>query len=54
MTVENVFVEEIALKFGIPQVILTDQSSNFLGDLFANVCKLLNKRIKTSPIHSQT
>jgi len=48
-TVARVFVEEIVLKFGIPQVILTDQGSNFLSDLFANVCKFLRiKRIKSS------
>ena len=55
MTVARVFVEEIVLKFGIPQVILTDQGSNFFSDLFANVCKLLRiKRIKTSSYHPQT
>jgi len=55
MTVAGVFVEEIVLKFGIPQVILIDQGSNFLSDLFANVCKLLRiKRIKTSSYHPQT
>lgn len=55
MTVAKVFVQEIVLKFGIPQVILTDQGSNFLSDLFANVCKLLRiKRIKTSPYHPQS
>jgi transposase InsO family protein len=55
MTVASVFVEQIILKFGIPQVLLTDQGFNFLGDLFANVCKLLRiKRIKTSSYHPQT
>lgn len=55
MTVARAFVEEIVLKFGIPQVILTDQGSNFLSDLFANVCKLLRiKRIKTASHHPQT
>jgi len=49
MTLARVFVQEIVLKFGIPQVILTDQGSNFLSDLFANVCELLRiKRIKTT------
>jgi hypothetical protein len=48
-TVPKVFVEEIVLKFGISQVILTDQGSNFLSNLFANVCKLLwIKGIKTT------
>jgi len=32
MTVAKIFVEEIGLKFGITQVILTDQGSNFLSD----------------------
>jgi transposase InsO family protein len=55
MTVARVFLGQIILKFGIPQVLLTDQGSNFLRDLFANVCKLLRfKRIKTSPYHPQT
>ena len=50
LTVERVFVEQIILKFGIPQILFTDQGSNFLSELFANVCKLLRvKRIKTSP-----
>lgn len=54
MTVAKAFVEEIILKFGIPQVPLTDQGSNFLSDLFSNVCKLLRvKRIKTSPYHPE-
>ena len=42
------------MKFGIPQVILTDQGSNFLNDLFANVCKLRIKRIKTTSYHPQS
>jgi len=43
------------LKFGIPQELLTDQGSNFLSDLFTNVCKLLRiKRNKTSPYRPQT
>ena len=36
MIVVRVFIQEIFLNFGIHQVLLTDQSSNFLGDLFAN------------------
>ena len=48
-TVAKVFVEQIILKLGIPQILLTDQGSNFLSELFANTCKLLRfKRIKTS------
>ena len=54
-TVARVFVEKIILKFGIPQMLLTDQGSNFLTELFANSCKLLRvKRIKNSAYHPQT
>jgi transposase InsO family protein len=52
VTVAKVFVKEVVLKFGIPQVLLTDQGTNFLSELFANVCKLLKiKRIKTTAYH---
>ena len=55
MTVARVFVGIIILKIGIPQVLLTEQGSNFLSDLFANVSKLLRiMRIETSPYHPQT
>ena len=55
LTVARIFVEQIILKFGIPQTLLTDQGSNFLSELFANVCKFLRvKRIKTSAYHPQT
>jgi len=55
MTLARAFVEEIILKFGIPQVLLTDQGSNFLSELFSNVCKLLRvKMIKTSAYRPQT
>jgi len=42
------FVHNITLKFGIPEVVLTDQGSNFLSELFQNTCKLL--RIKRTHI----
>ena len=55
MTVERAYVEQLILKFGIPQLLLTDQGSKFLSDLIGNVFKLLRiKRIKTSPYNPQT
>jgi transposase InsO family protein len=55
LTVAKVFVEQIILKFGIPQTLLTYQGSNFLSELVANTCKWLRvKRIKTSAYHPQT
>jgi hypothetical protein len=43
---ENVvceFVQNIVLKYGIPEVIVTvtDQGANFLSELLASVCKLM-------------
>jgi hypothetical protein len=35
------FVVEIVLKYGIPDKILTDQGTQFMGELFVNCCKLL-------------
>jgi hypothetical protein len=54
-TADKAFVDEIVLKFGIPQTILTDQGSNFLSELFTNTCKLLKiKKIKTTAYHPET
>lgn len=39
-TVAREFVHNIAVKFGTPDVILTDQGSNFLSELFERTCKL--------------
>ena len=53
--IARVFVEEIVLRFGIPQVIWTDQGSNFLSELFTNVYKLFKiKKLKTTAYHPQT
>ena len=55
MTIARAFVEEIILKFGIPQTILTDQGSNFMSEVFRNVCKLLKiNKIKCTAYHPQT
>ena len=54
MTIAKAFVEEVILKFGIPQIILTDQSSNFMSEVFTNVCKLLKiKKIKCTAYHPE-
>jgi len=37
VTVAKAFVEEVVLKFGIPQIILTDLGSNFISEVFTNV-----------------
>ena len=54
-TVAKAFVEEVVLKFGIPQTILTDEDSNFLSEVFTNVCKHLKiKKIKCTAYHPQS
>jgi hypothetical protein len=40
-TVAREFVLNIILKMGTPKQILTDQGTNFLSEIFKNVCKLL-------------
>jgi hypothetical protein len=51
-TIARVFVEEIILKFGIPQMVLTDQGSNFMSEVFTSACKLLKiKKIKCTSYH---
>jgi IS30 family transposase len=54
VTVAKAFVEEVVLRFGIPQTILTDQGSNFMREMF-NVCKLLKiKKTKCTAYHPQS
>jgi transposase InsO family protein len=53
-TAEN-FVKAVILKYGIPRFLLSDQGSNFMSKLFANVKKSLRiKTLRTSAFHPQT
>ena len=54
-TVAREFVRNIVLKFGIPEVVLTDKGSNFLSERFQNTSKLLGiKRIHTTAFHPKS
>lgn len=54
-TVAKEFVTKIICKHGTPKTVLTDQGSNFLSDLFRNVCKLLHiKKVNTSAFRPQS
>ena len=54
-TVAREFVRSIILKFGAPEVVLSDQGSNFLSELFRNTCKLLGiKKINTTAFHPES
>ena len=51
-TIAKVFVEEIICRHGTPEVLLTDQGTNFTGELFQEMCKLLDiKKIQTTAYH---
>jgi len=54
-TVAREFVQNIVLKYGIPEVILTDQGANFLSELFRNVCRLLQiAKVQTAAFHPES
>ena len=54
-TVAREFVQNIVLKYGIPEVILTDQGANFLSELFTNVCRLLQiAKVQTTAFHPES
>lgn len=38
-TVAKVFVENIVCRHGIPTVLLTDNATNFLSEMFQSACK---------------
>jgi hypothetical protein len=51
VTVTKAFVEEIVRNLEF-QTVLVDKGPNFMGEIFANVCKLLKvKRIKCTAYH---
>jgi transposase InsO family protein len=54
-TVARELVLNIILKIGTPKQILTDQGTNFLSDLFKNVCKLLRiKKLQTTAFRPES
>lgn len=53
-TVAKTFVEGFICNFGTPLEIVTDQGTNFMSQVFKNLCKLLKiKKINTSAYHPQ-
>ena len=49
------FVERIISVFGIPSMIMTDQGSNFMSDLFSRICKLFKiEKINTTAYHPES
>jgi hypothetical protein len=54
-TTAREFIEQVILKVGTPNKILTDQGSNFLSEVFKNTCKLLKiKKMQTTAYHPES
>ena len=53
-TVADVFVTEFVCRFGLPIQIHTDQGTEFMSNLFKQMCQLLNlKQSRNTPYHPQ-
>ncbi|KAJ8884985.1 hypothetical protein PR048_011181 [Dryococelus australis] len=54
-SIAKAFVKNVILKYGIPQVLLSDQGLNLNGKLFQRICRLLKiEKIKTTAYHPQS
>ena len=54
-TVAKVFVSQVVLKYGTPNIVQTDQGANFVSELFKNTCKLLKiKKIQSTAFHPES
>lgn len=54
-TVAEKFVEHVVLRFGVPEIVLTDLGNNFVSDLMSRTFKLLGiKKHNCSPYSPQT
>ena len=54
-TVAQVFVEQFICRFGSPNIIVTDQGTEFMSDLFKNVAKLFKiRKFNATAYHPQT
>ena len=54
VTVANATIDEWIMKFGEPDVIHTDQGSNFNGEILQDFCRLfMIEKTRTTPYHLQ-
>lgn len=54
-SVAQAFVQNVVLRHGSPESLLTDQGTNFESLLMKEVCRLLGiKKLRTSPFHPRT
>ena len=53
-TVANAIIDEWIMKFGAPDVIHTDQGSNFNSELMHDICRIfMIEKTRTTPYHPQ-
>ena len=53
-TVSKAFFNEIIAMFGTPRVLITDNGTNFMSELFSNTCELLGiRKLNITPYHPQ-
>lgn len=53
-TVAKIFCEEFICRYRIPKVVVSDQGSNFMSQVFKKCCKFLNiKKLETTAYHPQ-
>ncbi|KHJ96396.1 hypothetical protein OESDEN_03641 [Oesophagostomum dentatum] len=51
----NTFINRFVARFGPPEILVTDQGSNYMSENFTNTLKVLNIQHRTStPYHHQT
>uniref|UniRef100_A0A182F250 RNA-directed DNA polymerase n=1 Tax=Anopheles albimanus TaxID=7167 RepID=A0A182F250_ANOAL len=54
ITVARTFVENLICRHGVPEELVTDQGTNFMGQVMKSVCKILKiRKINTSAYHPQ-
>ena len=54
-TIAKAFVIKIIMEHGIPEKIFTDQGTNFISEVFKNVCKLLKiEKIQITTYHPES
>jgi len=55
VTVARLLVEQVVCRFGMPQIIHSDQGRQFESHLFQEMCKMMNiQKTRTSPYHPQS
>ena len=54
-TIARAFVGRIVLLYGTPQIVQTDQGSNFMSEVFRDTCSLLKiKKIQSTAFHPES